>query len=85
MMPQNAPAVKIAATRSFGANVVLYDPATEKREEVAAKLMAEKPAVLVPPFDDPYVIAGQGTSALKSLKLCRTLIWCWCRLAVADC
>ena len=68
VMPRNAPAVKIAATRSFGANVVLYDPATEKREEVAARLMAEKPAVLVPPFDDPYVIAGQGTIGLEIVE-----------------
>jgi threo-3-hydroxy-L-aspartate ammonia-lyase len=61
VMPANAPKVKIEATRSYEAQVVLYDPATEKREEVAAKLSAGKSWTLVPPFDDPYVIAGQGT------------------------
>ena len=65
VMPRNAPAVKIAATRSFGAEVVLYDPATQKREEVAARLMQGKTLTLVPPFDDPYVIAGQGTVGLE--------------------
>jgi threo-3-hydroxy-L-aspartate ammonia-lyase len=65
VMPHNAPKVKIEATRAYGANVVLYDPDTEKREEVAAKLMEGQSWVLVPPFDDPYVIAGQGTIGLE--------------------
>jgi threonine dehydratase len=65
VMPENAPAVKIAATRGYGATVVLYDPATEKREEVAARLIQGESWVLVPPFDDPYVIAGQGTIGLE--------------------
>ena len=65
VMPTNAPKVKIDATRNFGAEVVLYDPATEKREAVAAKLMANDPWTLVPPFNDPYVIAGQGTIGLE--------------------
>jgi threonine dehydratase len=65
IMPKNAPSVKIEATRSFGAEVVLYDPVTEKREEVAAKLMEGKNWTLVPPFNDPYVIAGQGTIGLE--------------------
>ncbi|HRE46944.1 MAG TPA: threonine/serine dehydratase [Aggregatilineales bacterium] len=61
VMPNNAPAVKIEATRGYGAQVVLYDPATESREAVAAELMAGQAWTLVPPFDDPLVIAGQGT------------------------
>jgi len=65
VMPTNAPAVKIAATRSFGAEVVLYDPLIESREAVAAKLMAGEPWTLVPPFNDKYVIAGQGTIGLE--------------------
>jgi len=65
VMPTNAPAIKIAATRSYGAEVVLYDPATELREEVAARLMESNPYILVPPFNDPYVIAGQGTIGLE--------------------
>ena len=69
VMPTNAPAVKIAATRALGAEVVLYDPAHEKRETVAARLLAglAAPPVLVPPFDDAYVIAGQGTVGLEIL------------------
>ena len=69
VMPTNAPQVKIAATRALGATVVLYDPAHERREDVAARLLAAAPAppVLVPPFDDPLVIAGQGTVGLEIL------------------
>ncbi len=65
VMPTNAPAVKVAATRALGAKVVLYDPAVERREDVAARLQTQRPRVLVPPFDDPYVIAGQGTAGLE--------------------
>ncbi|WP_223648531.1 threonine ammonia-lyase [Hymenobacter psoromatis] len=67
VMPTNAPRVKIDATRALGAEVVLYDPAHEKREAVAARLLAgaAAPPVLVPPFDDAYVIAGQGTVGLE--------------------
>ena len=67
VMPTNSPAVKVAATRGYGAEVVLYDPATERREEVAARLMAARaePPVLVPPFNDAHVIAGQGTVGLE--------------------
>lgn len=65
VMPTNAPAIKIAATRGYGAEVVLYDPATEKREEVAARLMSGQNWTLVPPFNDPHIIAGQGTIGLE--------------------
>ncbi len=65
VMPTNAPAVKVAATRGYGAEVILYDPATEKREEVAEKLMQGQTWTLVPPFNDPFVIAGQGTIGLE--------------------
>lgn len=67
IMPTNAPRVKIAATRALGAEVILYDPALEKREAVAARLLANapEPPVLVPPFDDAHVIAGQGTVGLE--------------------
>lgn len=64
VMPADAPAVKVAATRGYGAQVVLYDRARgESREEMAARIAAEKGASLVPPFDHPAVIAGQGTAA----------------------
>ncbi|UYZ62748.1 threonine ammonia-lyase [Hymenobacter weizhouensis] len=65
VMPTNAPRVKVEATRRYGAEVVLYDPAREKREDVAARLLEEQPYVLVPPFNDPYIIAGQGTVGLE--------------------
>ena len=65
VMPTNAPAVKIEATRRLGAHVVLYDPATQKREEVARQLMEGHDWTLVPPFNDPYVVAGQGTIGLE--------------------
>ena len=68
VMPSDAPALKQAATRDYGATVVLYDRRTEKREEVAAKLQAESGAVLIPPFDHPHVIAGQGTAALELIE-----------------
>jgi threo-3-hydroxy-L-aspartate ammonia-lyase len=65
VMPADAPAAKRAATEGYGARVVPYDPATEKREAIAARLQAEGDAVLLPPFDHPDVIAGQGTAAAE--------------------
>jgi threonine dehydratase len=68
VMPSNAPPNKVAATRAYGADVVLYDPAVERREEVTARLMQGQSWTLVPPFNDPYVIAGQGTIGLEILE-----------------
>jgi threonine dehydratase len=65
LMPSDAPAVKIANTRAYGAEVVLYDRATTDRDALAAQLSAERGLVLVPPFDHPEVIAGQGTVGLE--------------------
>lgn len=65
VMPTNAPGIKIEATRRYGADVVLYDPTTQKREAVAQELMKGHDWTLVPPFNDPYVIAGQGTIGLE--------------------
>lgn len=65
VMPNNAPTVKVEATRSYGAEVVFYDPQTEKREEIAQQLMQGKHYSLVPPYDHPEVIAGQGTISLE--------------------
>ena len=61
LMPADAPAVKIGGTRELGAEVVLYDRATEDRDALGARLAAERGLTLVRPFDDPEVIAGQGT------------------------
>jgi threonine dehydratase len=67
VMPEDAPAAKLEATRGYGAEVVLYDRWTESREEIGAALAAERGLALVPPFDDPLVMAGQGTAALELL------------------
>jgi len=61
VMPSDAPAAKIERTKSHGAEVRFYDREREDREEIGRKLARERAATLVPPFDDPYVIAGQGT------------------------
>jgi threonine dehydratase len=61
VMPADAPASKRARTAAFGAEVVLYDRVREDREAIARKIAQERGATLVPPFDDPFVIAGQGT------------------------
>ncbi|SDY81510.1 L-threonine ammonia-lyase [Jannaschia faecimaris] len=65
VMPSDAPAVKVANTRGYGAEVVLFDRATESREEIGAALVAERGLSLVRPYDDPRVIAGQGTCGLE--------------------
>lgn len=65
VMPATAPAIKRAATEAFGATVVPYDPETQSREALAATLQQERELTLIPPFDHPHVIAGQGTAALE--------------------
>ena len=65
VMPADAPAIKVAATRGYGAEVVLYDRARESREEIGQRIAAERGAVVVPPYDDPHIIAGQGTAGLE--------------------
>ncbi|MHB8799786.1 MAG: pyridoxal-phosphate dependent enzyme [Thermoanaerobaculia bacterium] len=67
VMPDDAPALKLAATRGYGAEVILYDRRKEDREAIAARLVEERSLILVPPFDDEAVIAGQGTAALELL------------------
>jgi threonine dehydratase len=65
LMPLDAPQVKIANTRAYGAEVVLYDRATEDRDAIGARLSAERGLTLIKPYDDPQVIAGQGTVGLE--------------------
>lgn len=65
VMPSDAPAVKIANTKAYGAEVVLYDRASDDRDAIAARLSAERGLALIPPFDHPMVIAGQGTTGLE--------------------
>jgi threo-3-hydroxy-L-aspartate ammonia-lyase len=64
VMPVNAPNVKLDATRGYGAEIILFDPAVQTREQVAASL-ADRGMSLIPPFDHHHVIAGQGTVALE--------------------
>lgn len=68
VMPEDAPAVKIEATRSYGAEVVLYDKHKEVREEVAVKVARERGLETIPPFDHAQVIAGQGTAAKELIE-----------------
>lgn len=67
VMPADAPPVKLAATRGYGAEVVLYQK-NENREEVAKRLQTERNLVLIPPFDHPHIIAGQGTAAKELIE-----------------
>lgn len=68
VMPADAPKVKAEATASHGAEIVFYDRRTESREEIAARIAAERGAVVVPSFADPAIIAGQGTVGLEILE-----------------
>ncbi len=65
VMPADAPPVKLAATREYGAEIVFYEREVANREAIAAELAAERGALLVPPFDDPWVVAGAATVALE--------------------
>lgn len=67
VMPKDAPAVKLDATRALGAEIVLYDRMTESREEIGARLADEQGATLVPSFDDPWIVEGQGSWALEAI------------------
>lgn len=63
VMPEDAPAIKLAATRGYGAEVVLYDRYTEDREAIGQRIAAERGMTLIPPYDHDHIIAGQGTAA----------------------
>lgn len=65
VMPRTAPEIKVRRTLGWGAEVVLFDPATEKREVVAGKLVDDLGATLLPPYDHPWTITGQGTLGLE--------------------
>jgi threonine dehydratase len=65
VMPADAPAIKLANTRGYGADVVVYDRRRESREAIAARVAGERGASLIPPYDDVRVIAGQGTVGLE--------------------
>ncbi|MGY1919177.1 threo-3-hydroxy-L-aspartate ammonia-lyase [Pseudomonas tolaasii] len=68
VMPTDAPAAKVAATRGYGASVVLYDRFTEDREQIGRTLAVEHGMTLIPPYDHPHILAGQGTAAKELLE-----------------
>ena len=68
VMPSDAPQVKVEATRGHGAEIVFYERRTQGREALAQRLAEERGAVLVPSFDDPAIVAGQGTVGLEILE-----------------
>jgi threo-3-hydroxy-L-aspartate ammonia-lyase len=67
IMPNDAPVSKVAATRGYGATVVMYDRYTEDREAIGRELAERKGLTLIPPYDHPHVVAGQGTAAMELL------------------
>ncbi|HET7341915.1 MAG TPA: threonine/serine dehydratase [Methylomirabilota bacterium] len=67
-MPRDAPALKLEATRNYGAEIVFYDRQRDDREKIAADVVARTGRVLVPPYDDTAIMAGQGTAALELLE-----------------
>jgi len=69
VMPEDAPRGKLEATRSHGANIITYNRHRESREAIAAQILKDTGATLVPPFDHPLVMAGQGTAALELLEV----------------
>ena len=66
-MPEDAPKAKLESTRAHGAKIITYNRQTEVRETIAAKILEETGGTLVPPFDHPMIMAGQGTAALELL------------------
>ena len=68
VMPDDAPAAKLAATRGYGAEIIQYDRYAGDREEIGDRLVRERGALLVPPFDDPLVMAGAGTATAELLE-----------------
>ena len=68
VMPADAPVLKVEGTRAYGAEVIFYNRRTESREAIAARLASERGATVVPSFDDPHIVAGQGTAGLEILE-----------------
>ncbi len=68
VMPRDAPEIKVSATKGYGARIVFYDRYTEDRVEISERLAREQGAALIPPYDHPDVIAGQGTAALELIE-----------------
>jgi threo-3-hydroxy-L-aspartate ammonia-lyase len=75
VMPNDAPASKVAATEGYGAEIVRYDRLTEDREAIAIRLASERGLTLVPPYNHPLIMAGQGTAALELIEEVGELDW----------
>jgi threonine dehydratase len=75
VMPEDAPAVKLAATRGYGGEVVTYDKNETTREALGAALAAERGLAVIPPYDHPHVVAGQGTTAKELIEDAGRLDW----------
>ncbi len=73
VMPRDAPAVKVAATQGYGAEVRFYDRLTDSREAIAAEIASQRGSVVVPAFDDLHIMAGQGTVGLEMVAQARAL------------
>lgn len=73
VMPADAPALKVTNTKGYGAEVRLYDRLTESREAISAEIAQQRGAVVVPAFDDPHIVAGQGTAGLELLAQARAV------------
>ncbi|MGA3248972.1 MAG: pyridoxal-phosphate dependent enzyme, partial [Paraburkholderia sp.] len=68
VMPHDAPAAKVAATQSYGGEVIIYDRYRENREAIGQRLARERGMTLIPPYDHPHVIAGQGTAVTELIE-----------------
>jgi threonine dehydratase len=68
VMPTDAPKVKLQATRGYGAEIVTYNASNEDRQKIAEKLASERGLTVIPPFDHPHVLAGQGTAAKELIE-----------------
>ena len=68
VMPQDAPPVKLEATRGYGAEVITYDRHQDTREALSGRIAAERGLAVIPPYDDPHVVAGQGTAAKELIE-----------------
>jgi len=75
LMPKDAPKTKVELTRAWGAEVVTFDRFTESREELGAKLREDRDATLIKPYDDPLIMAGQGTLAAEAVRACAADGW----------
>jgi threonine dehydratase len=68
VMPSDAPSLKVEGTRAQGAEIVFFDRKTDSREEIAARIASEKGTIVVPSYDDPHIVAGQGTVGLEIIE-----------------